>query len=247
VITIDIDLKALTAGLDDLQKRQIPFAVARGLNTLAKEGQVLVRQSLSSNFTINESKRAFLERTVRIGRDDWARKDRLAVRLGINPTDQAAAGLGKDRSQLLGRHEEGGQRTADPARPFFIPTNEIRPGAYDVVARSLYPSSLRVFDRRTADGVLGPKGRRTRKGGFQIQGKRRTFIIDGRSTNDPRLWGVFQRTGSGRRDIRMLWAFRTKIQIAPRLKFYETMERALNARMTEVLSASLAQAIATAR
>jgi hypothetical protein len=115
------------------------------------------------------------------------------------------------------------------------------------VARSLYPSSLRLFERRTPSGMLPAKSRTTKRGKVQVQGKRRTFIIDARATADPRAWGVFQRVGPGDRDIRMLWAFRTKIQLPPRLHFYETFDRTLNARMLEVLGESLAKALATAR
>jgi hypothetical protein len=232
--SIDIDLRPFTEGLDELQQRQLPFALARGLNVLAKEGQANVRRGLSDHFTINEGRRSFVERMVRISREDWARKDHLAVRIGVN---QSESGSGKDRSFILGRHEEGGIRTADPSRPFFIPTNEIRPGAYDVVPRSLYPSSLRLFERRTPNGLLPALDK----------GKRKTFIIDARATADARSWGVFQRTGSGPRDIRMLWAFRTKIQLSPRLGFYRTFEDTINARMMEVMHASIEQALATAK
>jgi hypothetical protein len=213
--TLKTDFRQITA----LERDQLPFATSLAMNRLVEKMQAGVRDSLSRDFTIAPKVLPFMKLLVRFDRANHATKTKLEARFGVNDTEGLSTQ--KDRSFILGRHEIGGVRTASPDRPFAIPTGAIRGGDYDVAPRSMYPSSLGFVERRTASGVQPIRGRVTRKGTIQIQGKHRTFIIDARETSDPRAWGIYQRTGPGKRDIEMIWAFRTTITLPPRLHFYE--------------------------
>lgn len=245
---LDIELKTddVIADLTALQKVQLPFAESLAINQVTRMGQKAVQESLRSNFTIAPDRLKFLQRTIRFDRANWATKDKLYAKMGINEGESGRSD--KDRPDILGRHETGGTRTAsNPLHPFFLPTKELRQGAYDVPPRSMYPTSLRIFERRTASGVLPIKSRRTKHGGVQIIGKRRTFVIDARSTHDPRSWGIYQRFGPRREDIRLIWAYRTSITLPPRLHLYETVQLTVNDNIQDVFYAALERAVRTAR
>ena len=246
MLDIDIKLKDALDSLTEFQKLQLSFASSLAINTVARMGQKAVQESLRSNFTIAPNRLRFLQRTIRFGREDRATKDKLWARVGINEGESGDSE--KDRSYILGRHESGGTRTADnPLHPFFLPTKALRQGAYDVAPRNMYPTSLRIFERRTASGVLPIRSRQTKRGGVQIIGKRRTFVIDARATHDPRSWGIYQRFGPGPHDIRMIWAYRTKITLRPRLHLYETVQATVDANIEDVFYSALERALKTAR
>ena len=245
LVTATLDTAPLTRQLTALEKDQLPFATSKAINGLVVKAQTAVRASLRQHFTIAPKVEPFMERLVRFNREDYATKTKLDAKFGVN--DAEGLSTQKDRSFILGRHETGGLRTASPDHPFAIPTGAIRGGDYDVAPRSMYPSSLGFVERRTASGVQPIRGRVTRKGTVQIQGKRRTFIIDARQTSDPRAWGIYQRTGPGKHDLEMIWAFRTKIMLPPRLHFYDTAEAVTSKEWKATFEEAMDYAVRTAR
>ena len=232
-------------GLESIDhvKRQLPFAAALALNQVANDARDAARGSLERRFTINPGKLRFLQGLI--GTDHRATKSELFSRVGISK--EFGLGQGKDRNFLLTRHQEGGPRSTTADKPFFIPTDEIRGADHAVAPRALYPANLRLFARRTPESSLPARQRATKRGKVQTQGKQRTFILDARPTADPRAWGVFQRTGPGKRDIRMLWAFRTSLQLPPRLAFYDTTTQAVLDRWATRFDEALARALSTAK
>ena len=106
-----------------------------------------------------------------------------------------------------------------------MPTRFLRPTPPSVIPRSMYPSSLRVVQRRdVSGGMMGPlRARHTKRGlGIQIGGKRRTFVLFGA---DRQAIGIFQRIGPKRHHTRPLWLYSRKVTIPPRLGFGETAQR----------------------
>jgi sirohydrochlorin ferrochelatase len=99
--------------------------------------------------------------------------------------------------------------------------------------------------QHTASGDLLAKSRLTKRGKVVLEGKRGTFVIDARQTANPNAWGVYQRVGSGRRNIRALWFYRTRITLRPRLGFYSTVDRIVSTRLDELMSKTIAHVIDT--
>lgn len=244
-----MDTRALTRDLTALEKDQLPFATSLAINRTALDIQRAVRTSMLSSFTIAPDRKRFMDMMVRFDRKNYATKTNLEARIGVNDTESPAAGEGRDRSFILGRHETGGVRRApDPLRPFAIPTRALRAGAFDVPPRSLYPSSLRLVERRTPSGTLPAKSRVTKRGKIMIQGKRGTFVMDaGTGVGNPKVRGVWQRTGPGKRDIRMLWMYRDRISLRPRLRFYETGQRVIDTQFARIFERAMDEAVRTAR
>lgn len=227
LMAVDVDITRSTADLKRIRDDQLPFAISLGLNRTAVAALDRRRASLDNDFTIADAKKPFFKRLIKFPRRNWATKRKLVALVGVHERDEDfGVGSSKDRGFLLGRHEAGGDRTRlDPNRPFFIPTDELRSGPYDLPPKSMYPAALRLFESRgivryQKDAVTGK--RKGVKGTLaaQAKGKRDTFIVDARSSGNPKAWGIYQRFGTGRRDIRMLWAFRSKIRLTKRLGFY---------------------------
>jgi hypothetical protein len=249
---VTVDVTKATADLRNIQQNQIPFAISLALNRTAKGAIAAAGERLDRDFTINESKKPFLKRLFRFPRSQWATKRKLIATVGVHQSDgDFGTGSDKDRGFLLGRHEAGGERHRnDPARPFFLPTEALRSGAFDVPPKSMYPTALRLFESRgivrfEKDAATGK--RKGVKGTLpaQAKGKKGTFIIDARKKGG--TWGVFQRVGRGHGNLRMLWAFRTKIRLKQRLGFYTGTSAYVDTNFNQVFGESLAEAMRTAK
>ena len=246
-ITFTLNTRELERSLTDFERNQLPFATSLALNRIASAVQLGVQDSIDRRLTPAPSKLPFLKRLVRIDRADRSTKAKLetAVRIG---NFQGMGGKSGDRSFLLTSHEQGEARRWKGARPKAIPTDEIRGGDRALAPTWAYPKNLRLEPRRHAGGEsLGATGRVTRRGVLQLQGKRRTFVLDPSTMRGVKTWGVYQRTGPGPRDIRLLWAYRTEVTVPPRLRFYETALGVAESKGPALLEEALAHAIATAR
>ena len=239
-----IRLNVKLEGIESMEHvaRQIPFAMALTANAVAKDAQLAAQAGIRRRFTISPRRERFILGLVRRGHFATKREPWADVGIGHDH----GAGPTKNRSFLLLRHQLGGRRVArNPLYPFAIPTKEIRPDPYGEVPQSLLPKNLRVFERRGVTGNLPIKSRLTKPGKVQIQGKRGTFIIDDRQGSG--TWGIFQRTGPGRRDIRQLFFLRPQIDLPPRLQFYEAVQDAVRRQMSVRFDEALKRALATAR
>lgn len=215
---------------------QLRYAVAMALNDTIKDVQAGIQQGLNERFTLR--RRSFVERGIKIERGDFATKDKLTARVHLD----------EDRVAFLRKFEDGGEKRApDPDLPIAIPSENIRPAFPQLVPLGLYPKSLRLQPRRDVVGILGAKYKITAKGIKQLQGKRRTFVLDPSVHRGVKTWGVYQRTGPGRNDVRLLWTYKTKIPIPAQLRFVETARRVALARWEPNLGRAIARALATAR
>lgn len=253
MLDVSIDLTRMKAELKRARDDQIPFALSLAINTTAKGAIASIRTGLEEDFTIAPSRLPFMKRLIRFPRSQWATKRKPIATIGVHEKDSDFdVGSSSDRGFLLGRHEEGGERRRDdPFRPFFIPTDEIRGGDWDLPPRNLYPTALRIFDQRGVTGVLGADIKKAKRGfggqEYVIKGKRRTFVVDGRQRNGAKAWGIFQRMGRGARNIRMIWAFRTSIHLPPRLRFYKKAASYIDTNFPRHFSEALERAMKTAK
>lgn len=128
--------------------------------------------------------------------------------------------IAPDRS-FLNKFEEGGMKTPRGAN-IAMPTDTVRPSPADVVASALRPKSF---------GLSGTG-----------KGDRRTFIIG----SGPGA-GIWQRTGPGPRDIRMLWSFKQSARIGAMLGFRTTARQQAERWWDARFAARFDEAMASAR
>lgn len=222
MLTFEFDTRELTAGLTRTALEAVPRAIANGLNDTVKDVQSTMRGDLPSRFTIRNP--AFINRLVKINRDDFARNDKHEAIVRIQGPESV---LGSDQraAAVLTRHEEGGVHQQSPDSPFYVPAHALRPTEAAVIPRRQYPAALGITPRRTVEGGFSnPTRVGLSRGGFSIRGKSRTFTVP---IGNPMGWtpGIYQREGGrgeDRNDIQLLWLFVQRVRLQPRLRFYAT-------------------------
>lgn len=122
------DLDRMARRLQDLEARQIPFAVSKAVNSLAFDVRDKVRGSMPVNFTI---RRNWVVNQIQV-------KRRAEKRDPGGP--EAIVGT-SDAGKFLAKHEEGGPRTA-LGRFVAIPTRAVVRTRTDQIRKSDRPSAL---------------------------------------------------------------------------------------------------------
>lgn len=246
-IDIKLDIGPAIAFLDAKERRQIPFALAQTLNDAGKDFQDAMRAGISSRLTLRQP--GFVLDSVKIERGNWATSKGFKAGGGKFRTVVSMGGeaSGHKNSGLLVKFEDGGEKTSfDPDRPIAIPTSALRGSFAELPPRNMYPKNLRLVSRRGVDRTLPANVHRTKRGVEQIQGKRRTFVLNPLVHHGANVWGVYQRFGPRRSDIRLLWRYRTRIKIPRRLQWWDTAARVVPASFHRNFGKRLAEALRTA-
>lgn len=215
MIDLSIELQggdAVAGWIRTIYRDQLPFVEMRAVNATAFDVRDAQRAHIQSAFTV---RRPWVAKAPQIPRGGKATKQKPEARVEL-----------ADNRGFLAKFERGGTLMASDsiAHPFAIPTDQLRPVKTAVVPRRFLPKNLRLQPRKDVLGTLRARQVRTKRGVIQWKGKRRTFILDPRFHNTE-TWGVFQRTGPKRNQIRLLWAYRQKITIPPLLHFVDTAQR----------------------
>lgn len=224
MLTLEVNPADLVTGVA-LYGRQLPYAAMLALNRSDEEVQTRLQQELHRQFTLRTpSSTRYLERMLKIKREDRATKTNPVARLRIEAAGDLRGELGLDQqTALLTRHITGGTHTlpGGPLSSFFIPADALRPAKSAVVPRALYPKNLRLMDRKGVTGMLYAKRRVTSGGKVQIIGKQRTFVLMEPGTDRP--YGVYQREGP--HDIQLLWLYTRRVRLPARYDFYGIARR----------------------
>lgn len=186
-LQITSDVERLTAELGQMGLRQVPYALSRTINAMLLNIQDVQRAEQRKAFVIRRP--TFIERLVKIGRGDFATKDRLVGRVGYQG----------ERSDLLAKFEAGGPKRSPSGAPIWTPLEAQRSKA-DVITKGNRPKGLRLRLTSSKAGVKVYKG------------DRRTFMI--RQADGSGL--VLQRLGRRARGRR---ARRAQAQAAMRAGF----------------------------
>jgi hypothetical protein len=214
-------------------RRQLSFAVSVALNKTAKDVQQAERSSLETNFII---RKPWVTQGITIPK--FSDKSELA------PTVVIAL---DDTRGFLAKFEDGGVKTAlDPTRPIAVPSLAVRPTKQDLPLRSLYPTALGLVTRHGVTGLIAPRGKVSRRGVLQLQGKRRTFVLS-EDMYGVQVPGVYQRFGPGKHDFRLLWAYKRSIPIPALLHFAETGLKTVAEVWATNFATAFERAMATAR
>lgn len=229
-ITVDA---GRTISFLEASKQQLPFAISVAVNKTAKDVQIAQRAQMQASFIIR--KPWVLQGVVISKFSDKSEATPTAV-VGIDPT-----------RSFLNKFEQGGQKVAaNPALPIAVPTLFARPDRGGLVPLGLYPKNLGLAARRGVTGIVNPKGKVSKRGILQLQGKRRTFVLD-LTMAGVQVPGVYQRTGPGPHDFRLLWAYKPSIPIPALLRFEETALKTVTDKWATNFSNAFERALATAK
>jgi hypothetical protein len=129
-----VDVSEAVAGLNDLQKRQLPFALASTLTACAKAGQLATQESLSGKFTLRNN---FTRQGIRI-KPAEKRTERIEADVHTDTANRATGAP----DYLVGQ-QEGGEKVPHGGRQYLaIPTKYLRMLAPGVIPQELRPRNL---------------------------------------------------------------------------------------------------------
>lgn len=220
MIVIQLDPSEFLGELSSVARRQLPYATARALNTVAFDFQDAEQAGLVERFRLRRP--AFVKQGVYFPvaqRADYRRGD-LSATVSIEP-----------KRDFLSKFEQGGWKAPRSAKRLAVPIDARRTKSDIVTAGDrLGALGFRLHGR-------GPKGTVGR-------GLKRTFSIrypDGRGY-------IFRRIGSGKRStLRLLYLFRPRVVIPPSLEFHATAEAVARARFVPAFASAFSDAMRTAR
>lgn len=216
-VQIRVDAKPLTESLSALGQRQIPFALSKALNGVLIDGQSEVVRGVRQRFTVR--KPDFLTRAVKM------------VQFANRRTLTAVLAVTGPNADVYIQHEEGGQKVPRQARALAVP-REVRRNKRELITKGNRPRGFGLQKKGT-----GPKA-------TMYQGEKRTFAI--RSQNGEGL--LLQRVGRGKNSrVRLLYLFRRRVSLAPRLQFGDTVTQVILDRWDRQLDLAFTEAVRTAR
>lgn len=258
-IVLQAQIDQAVRALDQVRREQLPFATSLAVNWTALATQADIRKNVRGSFILRRP--TFILNTIKIEKYDFSTKK--------NPTTfRVKVDDGKNkrgaRKDVLAKFEAGGLKVRpDRVWPFIIPSSGLRPNVRDLVPRSMYPTALRLAPSRGVVGVsyernakgnrirlfgtLPAQQKRTKRGVLQWRGKRRTFILDPQEHFGVKTWGVYQRTGPRKEDVKLLWTYRARLPIPARLRFVQTAEESVEREFARNFARAYSRAVATAR
>ena len=229
---IHVDAAATQGWLEQLFTDQLPFATSVAINRTAKAVQAAIQAHMQQTFTI---RRPWVLQGITIPRFSDKTDTPIAVSIEIDP-----------KRAFLGKFEAGGVKTGSPTLPIAIPSTALRPDLSAVPPLALYPKNLGLVARRGVVGIRAPHSHLTKRGVLQTQGKARTFVLD-QTMIGVSVAGVYQRTGPGKHDIRLLWSYKDRIPIPAVLRFAATAEETVRAEWPAIYQEAFAMAVRTAK
>jgi hypothetical protein len=235
--------------------KNLPIAVAAGLNRTAEESLFAVAQQMDVAFTIRVPS---FRLPRQLPRGDRATPHDLSARVVLFdaakpfPRGRAAGGenLAQRRGAILSKFETPGFKTAGRLGPVAIPTRRLRPTPTSKIPTQLFPVNLRLgVNRRQADGVtilpalserrLGKSKRLTNLG---LAG--REYFVDTRNG----VYGIYEKV-TDRRGLgapravppRLIWVFRQSVRIPATLRFYASATKPVETRLVPNIEGALAR------
>jgi hypothetical protein len=204
--------------LTDIEKKQVPFALALGTNRTIEEAQAAIQAHEQKTYTI---RRDWVIKGIKIDNADRATKDSPKATVHLDP----ARGF-------MSKFEEGDTKLPT-GKSIAIPIGAKRSKS-DIIQKSQRPKSFH-FSRGYSS---------IRTGATIWRGDNRTWLLqrpDGTGT-------IFQRTGRGKRSsLKLLYILRPKAKTPANLAFYEVGEAVVRERYAINVQGFLQYALRTAK
>lgn len=253
MLSITFNIDKVLQDLDDVGKKQAPFALALALNRTAEERQALMRERIVSSLSIRQPAAIRLfEQSVRFARADRADKNKgkFAATVRIIGRDTPAQQEGFRRfGQMILRHDEGGKRIAG---------QQIRVGRDSFPAFYIPARPRTQMERKDYPGNIGAAARRDPKGKlYHAKSKRKTRMMKGASVRGESYYTVKLPSGRGiifkrfqfgneMSKSQPIWWLRPSITLKPRLQLDRTFYDGLDAQLQANWDGFLTHALRTA-
>jgi hypothetical protein len=215
ILNVKVDVSQLVSELHDIQKKQLPFALASALTATAQDGQKEVQRSLPSKFTLRNR---FTEQGIRIKPAD---KNKLPAQADVH-TDTANRKTGAP--DYLGLQEEGGEKIpVNGHQHLAVPTKYLRQMCPGVIPQELRPKSL-------LGAVNGRYAGRTKKGQIALRDQKIVrgfvFFLQTLKSGNPAIMGRYWTE----QEAFPFYILISEARLRPRLKMEEQVARVVQDR-----------------
>lgn len=251
-----IGLSEAVKALDDVARKHAPYAASLMINRTLEEVMAGARGQIQQRMKVRAP--AFTLPPLQLPRAARATKTNLRGQAALGYGDVNKDNVGDRREKILRKFETGGTKEAkDPQFPIAIPTKALRPAFGDLVPRAMFPQNLRLAPKKVGGGETLPAlrnglvrtlqgekiGKRARKQ-QGLEGIGGTFTVN--DENGMPI-GIFQRTGRGQKDVRMIWLYKRKIRIPDLMDFFELAGQVIQERALINWQGALEMALRTAK
>lgn len=226
MLTLKVDVTKAVSWFDEIEEKQLPFAIAKSINATAKDVQLAEREHMHATFHLNREQWA--DRSVKI--THFAKKTEQSATIAIAPPGSDAKPYKVD---VFGKFEEDTEKTGFQGHAIVVPVDATRTKG-GIISNTMRPSKLN----------LQPV---TSRSDLRIYtGDRNTVLIqrpDGTGL-------VIQRTGPHRLGVldgTVLFLLKPRVTIVPNLQFEPIGERVVDERFQERFDEAWALAMETAK
>lgn len=222
MIGINVDVSQFTAGMSEMEERQVPFAIKNALNAVGLDVQVAERQRLRDVFTIRRP--AYADRAIKI---TFATKQEPYTTVAIQPP-----GGGSD---IFGKFEDQTEKLPLGSHGVAVPIDARRNKA-DIIVKGQRPKDYHLH--REGARIVGDNGTYIVKlsDGRELLLQRkdlgkRAAKKQGRGTNERAT---------------LLYIFVPRVRIHPNLQFVPSAEQIVDRMWVQRWGEAFTQAMSTA-
>ncbi len=226
---ISIDVETVTRMLDDLEKKQVPFATAKALTATAQHVKQELEQEMKRVFdrpTPYTLKALFLKAARKkdliatVGLKDWAYKGTAATKYLMPQIEGGARGPKRSEALLRGRGILGNNQ-------YIVPGKGTRLNKYGNMTRGQIQKALSNL--------------KAQRDSYQnTTNKKKVAYFAGKINGTPGIW---ERRG---RRVKPLFIFVKQPRYTKRFQFYQVAERTAAEHFEDEFDKALTQALATA-
>ncbi|MGA7887607.1 MAG: hypothetical protein WCA44_17875 [Acidobacteriaceae bacterium] len=225
-IRCTVDVSAAVGGLNDLQKKDIPFALAKSLTRSAQAGQRAVQDSLGGKFTLRNT---FTRQGIRF---KPAEKKAARIEADVH-TDTANRATGAP--DYLGLQQTGGEKVAHEGHTYIaVPTSVFRTlFGNGVRSRELLPGNLLHAVAGRYSILRRRKGMKDAQIALINQKLVRGWVIFVQKLADGHKAIMARSPYEGERDIYPLYLLIPEAHVRARLGMDKTVDAAVQAAFPE--------------
>jgi hypothetical protein len=222
-----VDVSEAVAGLDELQHKSLPFALAKTLTGCAKAGQTVVQENLGGKFTLRNK---FTQQGIRI---KPAEKNGAVIEADVHTHTDTPG-----HPDYLGIQEDGGEKVPWGGHHYVsVPTKYLRQLAPGIIPAELKPGALltAVGGRFTAHTRKGQIALRNQK---VVQGF--VFFVQSLGDGHKAIMGRYWTD----RDAYPFYLLIPEAHIKPRLEMQRDVEKAAQSAFPELWAGTWRQIMA---
>ena len=257
-LDIKLDTKGIERKLNDLVRKQLPFATAQAVNDVARQAKADVREAMGKAFDRPTS------RTLNSVKVEFATKEKPEARVWIDAEPNKGTAPAKYlEPQILGgaRNHKRFERALQakglmPSGTFAVPGSAAPLDSYGNIPGSFIVQLLSYFQ---SFGEQGYRANMTKKRIAKIHGMTKSekgfkkvggvmyFVSNGQYRNAHLKPGIYSKTGTHGSNIKPVILFVGAANYKARLPFSDIVGRTVKKHLGARLEARLAKALATAK